>query len=592
MDNSLSTFIPMDRRQALARNETLPEKTYGSALFADISGFTPLTEALTRALGPRHGAEELSRQLNRVYDTLIAEIDRYGGTVIGFSGDAITCWFDGNGRAADDPTTPLRAVACGLSMQEAMSAYTAVKLPAGDVISLAMKATVATGAAHRFLVGDPQIQLLDAIGGDTLARMADAEHLATRGEVLIDEATAAVLKDRVAISEWRTLEEKNERCAVVQKLLEDVVPTPWSPLAAPLSDEQERPWLLRVVYEELTGGLGEFLTELRPTVSIFIRFTGINYDLDENAPSRLDAYIAWVQDVLADYDGILVDLTIGDKGSYLYASFGAPTAHEDDPRRAGLAALALRTPPTELNYIQPVQIGISQGTMRTGLFGGDTRRTYGILGDEVNLAARLMQHAQPGEILVSGRVQKAIAHAFDLEPLAPVIVKGKSEPVPLARLLRRTHATTESNIFAGTLIGRDEELALLSAFIEPIFEKRFGGVATVYGEAGMGKSRLVYELRRQLAQSHHFNWFSCPAEQLLRQSLHPFKYFLRQYFEQDSANSEEENKAAFEAMFGGLSAALRGAGEDELCAELERKRPFLGALVDLHWQGSSYEEMP
>jgi len=66
-------------------------------LFADISGFTPLTEALVRTLGARRGAEELNRQLNEVYDALIAEGDRYGGSVIGFGGDAITCWFDDQG---------------------------------------------------------------------------------------------------------------------------------------------------------------------------------------------------------------------------------------------------------------------------------------------------------------------------------------------------------------------------------------------------------------------------------------------------------------------------------------------------------------
>src|SRR6478672_10281997 len=99
-----AAYIPMDRRQAIARGETLPDTTGGAALFADISGFTALMEALGHALGPRRGAEELTRRLNDVYDALIAEVDRYGGSVIGFAGDAITCWFD------HDPG--LRAVAC------------------------------------------------------------------------------------------------------------------------------------------------------------------------------------------------------------------------------------------------------------------------------------------------------------------------------------------------------------------------------------------------------------------------------------------------------------------------------------------------
>src|SRR5512136_1117820 len=94
--DQLLAYMPADRRDALARGQTLPDRVAGAALFADISGFTPLTEALAVALGPRHGAEELTRQLNRVYGDLIAEVDNYRGSVIGFAGDAITCWFDNN----------------------------------------------------------------------------------------------------------------------------------------------------------------------------------------------------------------------------------------------------------------------------------------------------------------------------------------------------------------------------------------------------------------------------------------------------------------------------------------------------------------
>ena len=96
MNESLLAYVPMDRRHALARSEVLPERTSGSALFADVSGFTPLTEALVRELGPQRGAEELTGFLNEVYDALINELHRWGGSAIAFAGDAVTCWFDGD----------------------------------------------------------------------------------------------------------------------------------------------------------------------------------------------------------------------------------------------------------------------------------------------------------------------------------------------------------------------------------------------------------------------------------------------------------------------------------------------------------------
>ena len=95
----LSAYVPMDRRQAMGCGGSIPDRARGAALFADVSGFTPLTEALSRALGPRRGVEELTGHLNQVYDALINEVNRYGGSVIAFAGDAITCWFDGDNGA-------------------------------------------------------------------------------------------------------------------------------------------------------------------------------------------------------------------------------------------------------------------------------------------------------------------------------------------------------------------------------------------------------------------------------------------------------------------------------------------------------------
>src|SRR5438552_12918811 len=113
-----SAYIPTDRRFALAAKSALSERSDASALFADISGFTPLTEVLARALGARRGAEELTVHLNSVYQALIQEVDRYGGSVIAFAGDAITCWFDG----ADSR----RSILCALAIQRTIANITKV----------------------------------------------------------------------------------------------------------------------------------------------------------------------------------------------------------------------------------------------------------------------------------------------------------------------------------------------------------------------------------------------------------------------------------------------------------------------------------
>ncbi|MGC9396129.1 MAG: tetratricopeptide repeat protein [Anaerolineae bacterium] len=598
---TFNVYIPRDRRQALLLGETLPDRTQGSALFADISGFTPLTAALARTLGPRLGAEELTHQLNRVYDALIAEVERYGGSVIGFAGDAITCWF-----AGDSPDAPLRAAACALAMQQAMQQFQAVALPGGETVSLAVKVSIASGPARRFLVGNPEIQTIDALAGETLVRMAAAEHLANRGEVLTDRATATALGDMLQVREWRVAEADGASFAVLECLqnaaegLEGCCRAQSASAPLILDPAVLRPWLLPEVYEGFMAGVGESLELRRGVVSLFLCFQGIDYDDDEQAGEKLDRYTRWVQDVIRRYDGALLQLIIGDKGNFLYATFGAPTAHENDPQRAVSAALDLLALPPELDFVGPLQVGVGQGTMRTGAYGSTTRRTYGVIGDAVNLSARLMQNAAPGTVLVTQALQEVLTHAFEWESLPDIRVKGKDAPVAVARPRRKKRAPSRSVIYSGELVGREVELHQLLQAIQPIFAEnargaRFAGVVSVHGEPGVGKTRLIYELQRQAQAQSTLAWFICPADPILRQSLNPFRHFLRQYFKQNSDETEEVNKINFVTTWNTLVERLRtetdDAGVQALIAELERTRSMLGALVDLYWEGSLYEQL-
>ena len=489
-------YIPMDRRQALAAGRALPERSTGSALFADISGFTPLTEALVRALGPQRGAEELPRQLNRVYDALVAEVDRYGGSVLGFAGDAITCWFPEADQDAATPSASARAAACALALQRAMAPFGAIEIAGAGTASLAIKVGVASGPVRRFLVGDPAIQTIDVLAGDTIQRMAGAEHVAGRGVVVIDEATAAALGLPAEPDEWRADPDDGARFAVLRGLRAEVPAAPWPALAdRALGEAAYRPWLLPPVFERLRSGMGAFLTELRPVVALFLRFGGIDYDGDPLAQEKLDAFVLWAQRILRAYDGYILQLTIGDKGSFFYAALGAPIAHEDDPVRAVMAALELREP--RLPFLEPVQLGLSQGRGRTGAYGGVTRRTYGVLGDEVNMAARLMQHAPPGQVIVSPAVRRATGDRFTWEPRAPITVKGKSQPVTTYRLIGLDHNTIRLHEprYALPMVGRRAELDFVLERLA-LAEGGHGQIVGVTAEAGMGKSRLVAEVVR------------------------------------------------------------------------------------------------
>ena len=482
-----SAYIPGDRRRALATGGTLPSRARGAALFADISGFTPLTEALAGELGSQRASEVLTGHLNRVFHAVIAELDRYGGEVIYFSGDAITCWLD-----SDDGS---RATASGLAMQRAIAREGKITTPGGLVLELMLKVAVAVGAARRFVVGDPGIQLIDVLAGGLIDRLAEAERLAEKGEVVVDELALASLGRGAALGETRSSPGAGSVTVVAGLRGAIPVASPDPGEGAEIPDELARPWLLPAVYERLSTGRGEFLAELRPAYPMFVSFGGIDYDADERASEKLDEFVRAAQRILSGFGGNVLQLTLGDKGAYLYGVFGTPHAHEDDAERACAAALELRTL-EQTTSARAIRVGITHGRLRSGTYGHDRRRTFVCLGDAVNLAARLMSKAPAGEIYVSELVRRQAGDGFSWTPLDPLHLKGKAAPVAAFELTGSSGRRSRRVVrHALPIVGRSGELAVLDAGLESAVAGR-GRIVGIAAEAGMGKSRLVAEFVR------------------------------------------------------------------------------------------------
>jgi tetratricopeptide (TPR) repeat protein/class 3 adenylate cyclase len=416
-----------------------------------------------------------------------------------------------------------------------------VETPSGTTLSLAIKVAVVLGPVRRFRVGDPQIQYIDVLAGATLDRMAAAERQAEKGEIVLGPEVITQLGNRVEVAEWRGEAGSDQRVALVTGLNQSVEATPWKSLPhvdqterGSLTEDQIRPWLLPVVNQRLRAEPGGFLAEIRPAVALFLKFTGLDYDQDDAAGEKLDTYIRWVQNVLADCEGNLIQLTIGDKGSYLYAAFGAPVAYDDDPARALAAAVELRSPPAEIDAlpIMGVQIGISQGLMRAGAYGSPMRRTYGVLGDEVNLAARLMGKAEPGQILVSQRIANAVAQWYHLNAMGLIKLKGKQVPVPVWLVLdRRLPPSLPGMVtrFAAPLAGRAAELAQLEGILAAalVGQEQF---VRLEGRAGVGKSHLVAEFaERAIRRGVRVALSTC--ESISRgTAYHPWRQIFRALF--------------------------------------------------------------
>jgi adenylate cyclase len=503
----LHIYLAQDRLRALTRGESLPSRTNGSALFADISGFTALTEALRNALGPRRGAEELTQQIEAVYSALITQIELYGGSVIEFAGDSVLCWFNEDrslpgeaesGDSSRQPSAAQRAVACGVALQQAMDAFANIVLPDQSTTALTLKVAIASGTARRFVVGDPQIRWIDTLAGATVASTATAEHHARAGEVLIDEFTANLLDNTITIGGWREDLDSVERFAVVGAFVEPIdPPLRMQPDAGHSGAEELHPWVHAALVERERSGQAAFLTEFRPCVAMFVRFGGIDFDQDAAGP-QLDAFICQAQRIVARHGGTVIQLTIGDKGSYAYFNFGAFNAHEDDARRAVKTALELQKAARQLGFLPPLQIGITQGTFLVGAYGGHTRKTFGALGDEVNLAARLMTTASPGEILLSSHAHKAVANEFTFEPRSPMPMKGKTEPLPVFAVAgesQKRAVLLQEPKYSLPMVGRQNELQSIHEKLDLALAGK-SQIIGIVAEAGMGKSRLAAEVIR------------------------------------------------------------------------------------------------
>ena len=476
------SFVPDYAVRLLADCPGAPpfvEQADAVVLFADIVGFTPMSAALAGA-GPS-GTEELSDVLNSFFARMTGLVAGYGGTIANFAGDAVTALFPlrSHGRAG----TVRRSVQCALDMQAAMRGFQTVMTLAGS-FSLAMRVGLGAGRALVAVVGDPATRLEHVLAGEAVDRALAAERCAARSQVVVD-ATLLAGGHGIELARGRG------GPAVVTRLStrpRRAAPRPPAAAVAAAAAERLPAFLHPAIAERIRRGQVGLVNEHRTVTMAFIGFPDLVSDRP-GAVDRLQRYVASAVRVVDRWGGHLRQVNIGDKGSLLVIAFGAPVGHEDHEEQAVRCCVELLRLPGG-----PFRAGVTTGCVWCGEVGSNFRREYAIVGDPVNLAARLMEAAAPGQVLVDRATWEGAHGTAVGSHLGPIAVKGKSGPVDVWAVqdLRDRAQTATPQPGAGPLVGRHGELRSIRELVEGVAAGR-GTVLGISGEPGIGKSRLATE---------------------------------------------------------------------------------------------------
>jgi class 3 adenylate cyclase/tetratricopeptide (TPR) repeat protein len=445
----------------------------GTLLFADISGFTDLTERLAKR--GREGAEEIAMVLDAAFAELIGAAYAHHADLLKFGGDAVLLLFRGDRHER-------RAASAAFAMRAALADMRRISTSAGPV-RLGMSIGVHSGTFHFFLVGGVHRELIIA-GADASACVA-TEAIANAGEIGLSEPTAALFDESLLAG---------SRDGIVFLGRDPgegkVVPPFFDASGLDLAQ------LLPSAYtRELRGDPSE--PEHRHVAVAFVEIRGTDELLQREGPDALavalDERITAIQESCLAFDVTFAQTDVSKQAVKAILLAGAPRAAGGEEEELMLRATREIV---ERDGVLPVRVGVNTGRVFAGIVGTPTRRTYTFYGDAVNTAARIMVRADDGQLLVREDVLERARTTYAATPIEPFAAKGKAEKIRASDVGVPVGEREPEAV--GPFVGRDPELDTLLAALARA-RQGHGSMAIVTGDPGLGKTRLLGELRAQAA---------------------------------------------------------------------------------------------
>lgn len=480
MSKALLRYVPRFALTLLAQGP-IPQSgrcadTEAAVLFVDISGFTALVDLITTRFGDE-GAERLQGLLNACFTPLVETVDRAGGQVLAFPGDAALCLWPLR-EAGTLQQGVLRAAQCAIHLRQQLDGLSSV---AG--VQLRIRSAVSAGAIHASLVGGVDGRWHVVVRGPAIAQLGAAIGAAAPGEILLSAESRQVC---------RPFAHGTERGQ--HWLLGGVTPSAVEPVALPepfaWPDDSEIAGLVPAsVRARIDAGQQGWMSEFRVVTVLFIVIKQAPAD---HAGSHQAVHL--IQASIQRFDGELNQVVFDDKGLTAVAVFGLfQQSHENDGSRAVAAACELRAA-LQSAAVDP-RMGIATGRVFTGVRGGASREEFAAMGSVVVLAARLAGVAD--DVLCDSVTQAGAKASFHFDQAPPQPLKGMGLVTGLGRPTGVLTGTDESADARGLTqtIGRAAERARMEARLAAFAEHAAGATMVIAGEPGIGKSALLAATR-------------------------------------------------------------------------------------------------
>ncbi|HFA48976.1 MAG TPA: tetratricopeptide repeat protein [Bacteroidetes bacterium] len=562
----MKNLIPHFIHQQLALDKRAGSLT-AFALFVDLSGFTKLTETLLKE--GKAGAERLSNILDAIFEPMVHLVYAQGGFIPHFAGDAYFGIFPSETAGLNAEQVLAVARQHFVLLEKASASF-----PGFDI---KIKVGISYGEVQWGIVGKRKKSFY--FRGQAIEGCSESQAQAASQEIIADQYFKEQLADQSELERLAGPKYFRIKKRAKEGRPEDLL-APKKDLSLPdLSRKTLSQFLPRSVVQFNQKG------EFRTVVSVFLSFQGLG------SHEKLNEFSGIVLEQADNFSGYFKEMEFADKGGVMVIIFGAPLSFENNTERAlqFLLAVVEESAGLQKSGLQ-YRAGAASGIAYTGIVGGKERCQYAAVGNRVNISARLMMKAGWGEILVDAEVQKNPQFRFGHK--GDIAYKGLAKAIPTFRLEGRNVEYRQT--FSGTMVGRASEMDQLVDMANVSFEIGTPAIAYVYGEAGIGKTRLAYELQCRLRKEKHLRWMTCQSDQILQKPFNPFIYFLKIYFGQSSDNSQSTNFDNFERHFAALVEDIIYAKHEQaerIKREVIRTKPVMAALTGLKTTNSLWENL-